>query len=514
MNFNLTMVGFGVIGVETLYNLSKKIRSNKQKNYIIAIIEKDLKNIPGGVAYSLEKSKFGFFNNPLRLAHPDFIRWINKNNNKKRIKSFIYKNPKYQLKKWYFDNRVKFEKKIIDQEIYLPRIVYSFYLKDKIFKIIKNFKISNIRLFFLKGELNNINLKNNYILESSNIYSFYRMVKRKNDIIFLNIKKKIKIIKSNKVVIGNGILPPKIISSKQNSFPKNYMWNFYSEGGTSQLINRLKTELKRKKKIVITFIGNKAGLLETTLKLREIISKTKKKIMIYVISNSLLTLNKARFSENQKYFRFRFFKKSEIKKIKSSAKILLTLKKEFKFAIKNGFNTYDVWTNILKSKILLKIYNGLSSNEKKKYNLKVFSKIRNLTRFTFPKTVEAKEDLENKGNLKFIKGKGKLIKFSNKKIYVLTDNKKKVESDIVINVSGPVSIDKINNEVSFIKSIKFFSKKFDKTGFITDKDFMLEEGLFLPGVLSTNFNPTRETIIKAISNNSKKVAKALLSKGL
>ena len=43
---------------------------------------------------------------------------------------------------------------------------------------------------------------------------------------------------------------------------------------------------------------------------------------------------------------------------------------------------------------------------------------------------------------------------------------------------------------------------------------MLEEGLFLPGVLSTNFNPTRETIIKAISNNSKKVAKALLSKGL
>ena len=122
--------------------------------------------------------------------------------------------------------------------------------------------------------------------------------------------------------------------------------------------------------------------------------------------------------------------------------------------------------------------------------------------------------MENKGNLKFIKGKGKLIKFSNKKIYVLTDNKKKVESDIVINVSGPVSIDKINNEVSFIKSIKLFSKKFNKTGFITDKDFMLEEGLYLPGVLSTNFNPTRETIIKAITNNSQEVAKALLSKGL
>ena len=38
----------------------------------------------------------------------------------------------------------------------------------------------------------------------------------------------------------------------------------------------------------------------------------------------------------------------------------------------------------------------------------------------------------------------------------------------------------------------------------------LEEGLFLPGTLSNNFNPGRETIIKAITKNAHKVAKNVL----
>ena len=40
---------------------------------------------------------------------------------------------------------------------------------------------------------------------------------------------------------------------------------------------------------------------------------------------------------------------------------------------------------------------------------------------------------------------------------------------------------------------------------------MLEKGLFLPGTLSNNFNPGRETIIKAITKNAHKVAKKLLN---
>ena len=57
---------------------------NKNSKIRIAIIDKDLKNIPGGIAYSLEKSKYGFFNNPLRLSHPEFKKWINKPKNFKK----------------------------------------------------------------------------------------------------------------------------------------------------------------------------------------------------------------------------------------------------------------------------------------------------------------------------------------------------------------------------------------------------------------------------------------------
>ena len=80
MLFDLAIIGFGVIGVETLNGIKKNLllRKNKNKNKIkIAIIEKKLTNIPGGVAYSQESSKFGYFNNPLRLSHPDFIKWFN-----------------------------------------------------------------------------------------------------------------------------------------------------------------------------------------------------------------------------------------------------------------------------------------------------------------------------------------------------------------------------------------------------------------------------------------------------
>ena len=58
MNSKLTIVGFGVIGVESLYALVKNI--NKNKKIKISVIEKNLYNIPGGTAYSKKSSKFGF----------------------------------------------------------------------------------------------------------------------------------------------------------------------------------------------------------------------------------------------------------------------------------------------------------------------------------------------------------------------------------------------------------------------------------------------------------------------
>ena len=40
---------------------------------------------------------------------------------------------------------------------------------------------------------------------------------------------------------------------------------------------------------------------------------------------------------------------------------------------------------------------------------------------------------------------------------------------------------------------------------------MLTDQIFIPGVLAYNFNPSRQTIIKAITNNSYKVVNFLLN---
>ena len=104
MLFDLTIIGFGVIAVETLHGIQKEFKNKKKKVFKIAIVEKDINNFLGGVAYSKAKSRFGYFNNPLRLSHPDFIKWININENKKKIINFIKQNPKYNLNDWLDQN--------------------------------------------------------------------------------------------------------------------------------------------------------------------------------------------------------------------------------------------------------------------------------------------------------------------------------------------------------------------------------------------------------------------------
>ena len=99
MLFDFTIIGFGVIGVQTLLGIKKLLIKKKQKSkdkIRIAIIEKNLKNIPGGVAYSKVNSKFGYFNNPLRLSHPEFIKWFNLKENKERLTVFSKKKSVIQ----------------------------------------------------------------------------------------------------------------------------------------------------------------------------------------------------------------------------------------------------------------------------------------------------------------------------------------------------------------------------------------------------------------------------------
>ena len=111
-----------------------------------------------------------------------------------------------------------------------------------------------------------------------------------------------------------------------------------------------------------------------------------------------------------------------------------------------------------------------------------------------------------------VRGKAVSIDTSKKIILVKLDNNKIIKSNIVVNVSGPVNLDQLNFESNLIKSIKSNTNKFDKRGFITDKNFMLMEQIYAPGIISYNFNPSRQTIIKAITNNSRKTARKIINK--
>ena len=93
-------------------------------------------------------------------------------------------------------------------------------------------------------------------------------------------------------------------------------------------------------------------------------------------------------------------------------------------------------------------------NSKKIYDNKVFIKLRNLTRYTFPETVDAKNRLEKLNVLKNLNDKVVKLKKLHNKIEVKTLKSGTLKGDIVVNVSGPVSLLKDQNEVPFLKSLK------------------------------------------------------------
>lgn len=499
MIYDLVLVGFGVITTEVLSELyKKKIRSN----FNIAVVEKDLDNFPGGIAYSKSKSKYGYFNNPLRLSNNEFKDWIRKDKNLKILRKFIEQNKSYELEKWYKSNK-KFlnEKKL--KEVYFPRLVYSFFLEDKIRKTIIG-KNKRIKLKILSGHITNIKKESNFVISSAKKFLNCSIKKKNNNLrLSLNGKNNFKSIEAKKIVLGIGIVSPNQ-SNFRNINNKNYIGDFYAEGGTDLLIRKLKKI--KKKKISVIFIGNKAGLLECMQKLQAIIKTSIKKIKLISISSNLISLEKAVLSNNFSNLKLKYFNVKYLKKIKKSEDIYKILINEFKIGTDKGFKKYDVWTKILKLNLLNYAYKNLSKKEKLNYNHKILNQIRNITRFTYPETVNAKDSLVKTKNLKFVKGRIRSIISTKKSMTAFTSNNKRLIGDIIVNVSGPRSIN-INEDIpNLIDSIKNICRDFNEKGFYADKNFMIGKNIFSPGTLTINFNPSRSTIIKAITSNSIKVA--------
>ena len=103
--------------------------------------------------------------------------------------------------------------------------------------------------------------------------------------------------------------------------------------------------------------------------------------------------------------------------------------------------------------------------------------------------------------------RGKLI------VITKTKNKKnnKYECDIVINVSGPLNVDTLKNEIPLIKNLKNNGAKILSGGFVINDFFKIAgtKNVYTPGILARGFNPERKTIIKAILKNSQKVGQSI-----
>ena len=131
----LIISGFGVIGTEVFHQIIKR---NKFKKLHISIIEKDFSNFPGGVAYSKLKSRYGFFNNPLRLSNNEFKNWVKNISNQKKLIKYFKNNKNLNLENWINKNVKKNQYSFSNfKELYLPRSAYSIFLEDKFSQSLK-----------------------------------------------------------------------------------------------------------------------------------------------------------------------------------------------------------------------------------------------------------------------------------------------------------------------------------------------------------------------------------------
>ena len=531
MHFSHISIGGGITGLETIISAFTNIQRQlkKSKKIIFAIIDKNPENIPGGVAYGFKISQFGYFNNPIRLSPVQFTKWLIKKENKKKIISYLKIHGGYTGKDWINKNmNILYSSKIKQiNELYIPRTIANFWMEQRLLWLISKMKKISKKnsiifdLKFFKGEVLAIkNLKDNYhkIIFKNNYCEMlqYKIIKNSfKKIVFEKNKRISEPIFSKTQNIGLGLPPPKQLATTRAQKNNYYIWDFYSQGSTSSLINKILQINKIKKKIRVYFIGYKAGLLESLPELKKIILKKKIKIEIICSSKDLESIQKAKLSLNKKSYKLQVFKKKNLFSIRTAKKLYLSIIKEFELSYSLGYKKYDAWTQILNNKILDKCIKNFSYREKKQYYDFFYNKVRNVTRFTYPETIIAREKLLK---MKILKTKKEIVKkVDNLKGQLIVETKSnnnkinKYICDLVINVSGPLNVGTLKNEIPLINDLRKNGAKILSGGFVVNNYFKISgiKNIYTPGILARGFNPERKTIIKAILENSQKAGESI-----
>ena len=92
-------------------------------------------------------------------------------------------------------------------------------------------------------------------------------------------------------------------------------------------------------------------------------------------------------------------------------------------------------------------------------------------------TIKAKEKLEKFNKIKFIFDKVMFVKQIKNKIKIITEKNKVYSGDIISNVAGPVNILDMQEESSLIYSLKNITKKYSKSGFVSNKNFKISKNI-------------------------------------
>ena len=531
MHFSHISIGGGITGLETIISAFTNIQRQlkKSKKIIFAIIDKNPENIPGGVAYGFKISQFGYFNNPIRLSPVQFTKWLIKKENKKKIISYLKIHGGYTGKDWIKKNiNILYSSKIKQiNELYIPRTIANFWMEQRLLWLISKMKKISKKnsiifdLKFFKGEVLAIkNLKDNYhkIIFKNNYCEMlqYKIIKNSfKKIVFEKNKRISEPIFSKTQNIGLGLPPPKQLATTRAQKNNYYIWDFYSHGSTSDLINKILQINKIKKKIRVYFIGYKAGLLESLPELKKIILKKKIKIEIICSSKDLVSIQEAKLSLNKKSYKLQVFKKKKLFNIRTAKKLYLSIMKEFELSYSLGYKKYDAWTQILNNKILDKCIKNFSYREKKQYYDFFYNRVRNVTRFTYPETIIAREKLLK---MKILKTKKEIVKkvdnLKGQLIVETKNNNNKINKyicDLVINVSGPLNVGTLKNEIPLINDLRKNGAKILSGGFVVNNYFKISgiKNIYTPGILARGFNPERKTIIKAILENSQKAGESI-----